>query len=91
MVGVALGSFSLLYGILLGLVAVGAYQNFSSISDLVTSEASCLTSLYRDTSAFPEPYRAQLKADLANYTRFTIDQEWPVQRRVIRRPAAPSA
>src|ERR1700761_3617460 len=55
MVGVSLGSFSVLYGLLLGLVAVGAYQNFSNISDLVTKEASSLTGLYRDVSAFPEP------------------------------------
>jgi hypothetical protein len=81
MVGVALGSFSLLYGILLGLVAVGGYQNFSGVSDLVTKEASCLTSLYRDISALPEPYRGRLQADLKDYTRFTIDYGWPAQRR----------
>ena len=76
MVAVALGSFSLLYGILLGLVAVGAYQNFSSITDLVTREASSLTGLYRDISALPEPYGSRLQADLRNYTRFTIDYGW---------------
>jgi hypothetical protein len=80
LVGMALGSFSVLYGILLGLVAVGAYQNFSSISDLVTREASCLTGFYRDVSAFPEPYRDQLQADLRSYTRYTIDYGWPAQR-----------
>lgn len=81
MVGVALGSFSLLYGILLGLVAVGAYQNFASITDLVTKEASTLTSLYRDVSALPQPYRDRLETDLRNYTRYTIDYGWPAQRR----------
>ena len=80
LVGMALGSFSVLYGILLGLVAVGAYQNFSSISDLVTKEASCLAGFYRDVSAFPEPYKDQLQADLRNYTRYTIDYGWPAQR-----------
>jgi hypothetical protein len=80
MVGFALSSFSVLYGILLGLVAVGAYQNFANISDLVTKEASSLTAIYRDTSAFPEPYRDQLHADLRNYTRFTIDYGWPAQQ-----------
>jgi Protein of unknown function (DUF4239) len=81
MVGVSLGSFSVLYGILLGLVAVGAYQNFSSISDLVTKEASSLTGLYRDVSALPEPYRDKLEADLRDYTRYTIDYGWAAQRK----------
>jgi hypothetical protein len=80
MVGFALSSFSVLYGILLGLVAVGAYQNFSNISDLVTKEGSALAAIYRDTSAFPEPYKDQLHADLRSYTRYTIDYGWPAQR-----------
>jgi hypothetical protein len=81
LVGVSLASFSVLYGILLGLVAVGAYGNYSAMDDLVTKEASCVASLYRDTSAFPEPYREALHRDLRAYTRFTIDIGWPAQRR----------
>lgn len=80
MVGLALASFSVLYGILLGLVAVGAYQNFSDVSGLVEKEAACLTSLYRDTTALPQPYKDELRADLRSYTRFTIDYGWPAQR-----------
>jgi nitrate reductase gamma subunit len=38
MVGFALSSFSVLYGLLVGLLAVAAYQNFSSVSDIVTKE-----------------------------------------------------
>ncbi len=80
LVGFSLSSFSVLYGILLGLVAVGAYQNFSDVSNLVTREASCLTGFYRDVSALPGPYNDKLQADLANYTRYTIDYGWPAQR-----------
>ena len=83
LVGVALSSFSVLYGILLGLVAVGAYQDFSNISDLVTKEASSLAGLYRDASQFPEPTRTVLQRDLKTYTRYTIDKAWPLQRRGI--------
>jgi Protein of unknown function (DUF4239) len=81
MVGVILASFSVLYGILLGLVAVGAYQNFSSVSDIVDRESGSLAGLYRDVSALPQPYRARLQADLRSYTRYTIDYGWPAQRR----------
>ncbi len=80
LVGISMASFAVLYGILLGLVAVGAYQNYSVMDDLVTKEASCLASLYRDTSAFPEPYRQTLHRDLRTYARQTIDLGWPAQR-----------
>jgi hypothetical protein len=81
LVGVALGSFSVLYGILLGLVAVGAYQNFSSVSDLVDREASSLSSLYLDVGQLPDPYRFTLQNDLRKYVRDTIDVGWPMQRK----------
>ena len=40
MIAVTLATVSVLYGLLLGLLAVGTYQNFSSMSDIVTKEAS---------------------------------------------------
>ena len=36
LIGFTLSSFFVLYGLLLGLLAVAAYQNFSSVSDTVT-------------------------------------------------------
>jgi len=77
MVGFALSSFSVLYGLLLGLLAVAAYQNFSSVTDLVTRESSIIASLYRDAQGFPEPERGALKAGLREYVRFVIDDAWP--------------
>ena len=53
MVGFALSSFSVLYGLLVGLLAVAAYQNFSNVSDLVTKESSNLGALYRDLRGYP--------------------------------------
>jgi hypothetical protein len=38
MVGFTLSSFSVLYGLLLGLLAVASYQNFSGLSDIVDKE-----------------------------------------------------
>ena len=81
MVGFAFSSFSVLYGLLLGLLAVAAYQNFSSVSDLVTKEASSVRALYRDTQGYPQPIRGDLQAKLREYTRFVIEQGWPEQRK----------
>ena len=61
MVGFAFSSFSVLYGLLLGLLAVAAYQNYSSVSDVVTENLS-LASLYRDLQGYPEPLRTNLAA-----------------------------
>jgi hypothetical protein len=80
LVGISLASFSVLYGILLALLAVGAYTNYAAMDDLVSKEASCVASLYRDASAFPEPYRDSLQRDLKAYVRQTVDIGWPAQR-----------
>ncbi|KAF0122737.1 MAG: hypothetical protein FD148_2926 [Methylocystaceae bacterium] len=39
MIGLTLAAFSTLYGILLGLLAVEAYQDFSAVADVVSKEA----------------------------------------------------
>jgi hypothetical protein len=81
LLGVALGSFSVLYGLLLGLLAVASYQNFANTEDLETKEASSLTAAYRDCTGLPDPQRSQLQDDLRRYTRETIDGDWPLQRK----------
>jgi hypothetical protein len=89
MVGSALSSFFVLFGLLLGLVAVATYQNYSSVSDTVDKEASCIAALYYDFGAYPQPIRDRLRDRLREYARYTIEEGWPLQRRGIvptRRP-----
>jgi hypothetical protein len=83
MIAVTLATVSVLYGLLLGLLAVGTYQNFSSVSDIVTREASSLAALYRDLGGFPQPIRGSLRDKLREYTRTVIEETWPLQRRGI--------
>src|SRR5258707_15645186 len=73
MVSLNIASFSVFYGILLGLVAVGVYANYAAASDLVEREASTLAALYSDTAALPEPQRTRLLTDLREYAKETID------------------
>jgi hypothetical protein len=79
MVSLNIASFSVFYGILLGLVAVGVYANYASASDLVEREASTLAALYSDTAALPEPHRTELLTDLRAYAKETIEKDWPTQ------------
>ncbi len=79
-VGFAMSSFALLYGLLLGLLAVAAYGSYTASGDEVTREAASLSALYRDVSGLPEPKRAELQTILRAYTREVIDVSWPLQR-----------
>jgi hypothetical protein len=83
MVGFMLSSFSVLYGILVGLIAVAAYQNYGTVSDVVTKEASSLAALYRDLRGYPQPSRGRLQGLLHDYTRYEIERDWPQQQRGI--------
>lgn len=81
MVGLALSSFSVFYGLLVGLIAVAAYQNYSTVSDVVDKEASSLAALYRDVGGYPHPMSDMLQDELREYARYTIEDGWPLQTR----------
>jgi hypothetical protein len=75
--------FGIIYGLLLGLLAVGAYQNHAETRRSVVAEAAALAALYRDISGYPEPYRADLKALVREYVRWTIEEAWAKHRQGI--------
>jgi hypothetical protein len=83
MVGFALTSYFVLFGLLLGLLSVATYQNFTDLSSLVDKEASSIASLYRDFAGYPQPVRGQLQERLREYTRSTIEDGWAQMRRGI--------
>jgi hypothetical protein len=70
-----------IYGITLGLIAVGAWENFKSVDDTVSREAAALGSLYQDTKLIGPPLRDSLHAQLREYCRYTIEDAWPVQQK----------
>ena len=75
--------FGVIYGLLLGLLAVATYQNHTDVEKAVANEASSLAALYRDISVYPEPDRTELKNVIREYTRSTIEEAWPLQRQGI--------
>src|SRR5687768_2173290 len=68
------------YGITVGLIAVGVWNTYTDASRLVSSEASSISSLYRDVSGYPSPLREELRAHLRGYTVFVIEEVWPAQK-----------
>jgi hypothetical protein len=83
LVGYLLGCHGVFYGLLLGLLAVAAYQNFSQVELTVTQEAASLAALYEDASAFPDPVGEKLRWLLRDYCRYVIKYAWPLQRKGI--------
>jgi hypothetical protein len=79
-VGHVLSCFCVFYGLLLGLLAVAAYQNFSQVEFAVSQEASSLVALYRDVESFPEPHAENLRWLLQDYCRYVIKYAWPEQQ-----------
>ena len=55
LIGYMLSCFGVFYGLLLGLLAVAAYQNFSSVETIVSKEASALSALSRAGTPYPLP------------------------------------
>ena len=82
-VGYFLSLFSVMYGLLLGLLTVASYQNLADVEQTVMNESSALAGLYRDVSSYPEPERQELQALLREYTRYVIDEAWPLQQKGI--------
>jgi hypothetical protein len=83
LVGNILSCHGVFYGLLLGLLAVAAYQNFSEAEAIVADEAASLSALYEDLRAYPEPEGSYLRWLLRDYCRYLIIYAWPLQRQGI--------
>jgi len=80
-VGYILSCFGVFYGLLLGLIAVAAYQNLNKAEENASREAVALTALYQDLSAYADPLRQTLRKDLRDYCAYVVDTAWPLQRK----------
>lgn len=69
-----------IYGLLLGLVAVATWQNYDAASNLISKEAATVGALYRDISSYPEPIKSELQNHLQNHATYVIDKDWPAQQ-----------
>jgi len=80
MVGHFLSASGVFFGITLGLLSVGAWENFVAVDDAVMQEATTIGVLYRALDNYPEPHRSTLTDELRAYTRREIDVAWPKQK-----------
>lgn len=79
-IGYVLAFVSVIYGVLLGMLAIVTYQNLAQADEVSTHEAATSAALYRDVSSYPEPIRAQLGKLLTEHTKYVLAEEWQMQR-----------
>ena len=77
-VGAVLAAFGVLYGLLLSLIAVAAYENLNLVESQAANEASAILALHRDVGEYPSPLKERLQAQLRDYCQMITDEEWPL-------------
>ena len=88
--GAMMQSVMVFYGLAVALIAVTVFQTYSDTQKVVTGEATALNALYRDVTSYPDPIRTELQKGLHDYTKYVIDEAWPLQRKEKFRAAASS-
>jgi Protein of unknown function (DUF4239) len=73
-------SVMLLYGLIAALTAVGVWQRYNQVSDVVSAEATAIASLWRDLGAYPQPLRGETREVLRGYSEQIVREAWPQQR-----------
>ncbi|MFB0627081.1 DUF4239 domain-containing protein [Streptomyces sp. AB3(2024)] len=76
MVGVTLGMFGAIYGIILAFVIVTLWTQLEDTQTIVASEATNAALITRDAGAFPEAVRARLDAAMSGYVHAVVEDQW---------------
>lgn len=69
------------YALLIGLISVATWENYTDVESTISSEAVAIADLYSDVEGYPPELQAEVKRRLRHYVRHVIEEEWPVQRR----------
>ena len=69
-----------IYAVLLAFVVIAVWEQFTGAEDNVSSEASSLTTLYRETAAMPPSEQRALRRLLRSYTEAVTRTEWAAMR-----------
>ena len=77
--GYTSSTFGVFFGILLALVAVTVYGNYSDAHSAGLEETSQIGALYRGANALPAVLRDEVHESLRDYVRTVIHQDWPEQ------------
>lgn len=76
-----LATIAVMYAVLLGLIAVASWENYSDVEDVVSQEAIAAAGLFQTVEIYPPEHREQMRQLLKQYVSHVINEEWPNQRR----------
>jgi Protein of unknown function (DUF4239) len=74
--GVILTVMGTLYAVILGFVVVVVWQNYTTASDVVGSEANALAKVYRLARGV-EPAGSTIRRHISDYAQAVLTKEWP--------------
>ncbi|MET0481426.1 MAG: hypothetical protein ABWZ27_00755 [Aestuariivirgaceae bacterium] len=78
--GVALSTISLFYAVLLGLLALAVYQNYTYADQTTELEAASIIALGRNAHMYPAPVGDQVRAILIRYIDEETGPGWLMQK-----------
>ena len=70
-----------IYAIAAGLTAVAVWGNTGDAANRVGREATAISVLFHDFAGYPEPQRNEFRNALIEYTRYIVEEEWPLHER----------
>jgi Protein of unknown function (DUF4239) len=71
-----LATIGVVYGILLALIAVAAWNNYTDAGDATAREADALADMFRQFGGYPEPAQQRLRARVRDYVDVVLSEEW---------------
>jgi hypothetical protein len=78
-VGLTFAIVAAVYGVLMALIVLDVFQNFSRSESITTDEANKLSNLMFDSSGLPPQMAAEVRSDLNKYIDIVVNSEWPSQ------------
>lgn len=80
MIGVVLGMYAAIYGIILAFVVVAEWESLDDATTNVAAEASQTAEVLRTADAFPAAERERITAAMHAYVHSVVEQQWPLMR-----------
>lgn len=72
---------SIIYGVLVGLMALYLINTISATSDSVQREANALADIYRNSKWLDEPAKTNIQNNIRDYIKYVINTEWPLMKK----------
>lgn len=80
-IGFVYAAIGVIYAVILALVVIAAWEDYSDAKAAAADEASALLNLARASNGWPAPDREHTHRSLTEYARQVVEVEWPAMAR----------